>query len=436
MYTMINRLKIFLITLLIGGAVGSFSEELLAQNNSTISPYSRYGIGDLSSGTTGVARSMGGIGIGLQSPDMINPLNPASYASVDSLTFIFDFGISAQTTILSEGSRRAHRWLGNFDYLAVLFPVGKYMAISGGVLPLSSVGYDYGFAQNIPGTTDSSFEKRFSGKGNISNAYLGLSVRPFSWWSLGVNAQYLFGHLDHDRKITYSQAQSDNLHFADNLSVQGIGLQVGSLWTWKASDDKSVSLGATFSPRMSLSSTRLLTQTIERSQSSPALISADTVSSSEQYALPMSYGLGISYQKKNKLILGADVSYSRWAAALKDHLSEYDAEDRWTVRFGGGYTPNHRSPNYWQRIQYRMGLHGENSYISFLNQDQERVKYYKWGASVGATLPMVDRRSAIDLSLGYYRLQPTVAHALSENYLQISVALRFNEGWFKKMKLD
>lgn len=414
---------------------GTFSK-LDAQNNSTLSPYTRYGIGDLSHRSTSMSRSMGGIGIGVRNSQMINPLNPASYTSVDSLTFIFDLGFSATASTMQEAGKMESRWLGNFDYLTLLFPLGRYAALSAGVLPYASVGYNYGFNEKISGASEDTYQKRFSGTGNLSNAYLGLAVRPIRWWSLGVNAQYLFGSIDHLRRVTYTHSSSDNIRFDDNLSLKGFSVELGTQLYFPVGADNQLVLGATFAPRMGISSQRVLTQMIERSQKTPALVSSDTVKSSSDYSLPETYGLGISFSKNNKLMLGADVSYSRWAAALWDHLSEYKAEDTWKVRLGGSYTPEQRSFSYWKKMQYRMGASWENSYISFLNATNEQVRYNKWGVSLGVTFPLVDRRSSLDLSVEYNRLQPNRQGTLAENYFHISVGLRFNEGWFKKIKLD
>ena len=65
---------------------------LMAQNN-TNSPYTRFGYGDLGERSFGAGRAMGGVGYGLRSPKQINPMNPASYSCMDSLTFLFDFGV-------------------------------------------------------------------------------------------------------------------------------------------------------------------------------------------------------------------------------------------------------------------------------------------------------------------------------------------------------
>ena len=74
---------------------------LQAQN--TMSPYSKYGYGMLSDNASASQRAMGGVGYAMSSGRQINVMNPASYASIDSLTFLFDMGIAATTMWSYEG---------------------------------------------------------------------------------------------------------------------------------------------------------------------------------------------------------------------------------------------------------------------------------------------------------------------------------------------
>ena len=56
-------------------------------------PYSMYGYGVLNDHVSSAQRAMGGIGYALRSPRQINVKNPASYAAIDSMTFLFDIGV-------------------------------------------------------------------------------------------------------------------------------------------------------------------------------------------------------------------------------------------------------------------------------------------------------------------------------------------------------
>lgn len=64
-----------------------------AQHN-TSSPYTRYGYGNIIDGGYGQSRAMGGLSYGVRPSQYINAVNPASYTSIDSLTFRFEAGAS------------------------------------------------------------------------------------------------------------------------------------------------------------------------------------------------------------------------------------------------------------------------------------------------------------------------------------------------------
>ncbi len=49
---------------------------------------------------------MNGVGLGFHEHNQVNYLNPASYASIDSMTFILDAGISGQVTNFEENGVR------------------------------------------------------------------------------------------------------------------------------------------------------------------------------------------------------------------------------------------------------------------------------------------------------------------------------------------
>ena len=120
---------------------------LSAQN--TTSPYSMYGYGILQDGATSSQRQMGGIGYAMQSGRQINAMNPASYASIDSLTFLWDIGanmsMSWRKDMGAEGVReKGHGVGGGLDYVTMQFPLSKYMGMSVGLIPYSSVGYTFG----------------------------------------------------------------------------------------------------------------------------------------------------------------------------------------------------------------------------------------------------------------------------------------------------
>ena len=58
----------------------------------TNSPYSQYGLGDLSDQGVGINKAMSGVGLAFRKGNEVNTVNPASYSAVDSLSMIVDAG--------------------------------------------------------------------------------------------------------------------------------------------------------------------------------------------------------------------------------------------------------------------------------------------------------------------------------------------------------
>jgi hypothetical protein len=123
----------------------------MAQTSSinAFSPYSMYGIGELQTPGVVAQRSMGGVGLGMRSSVMVNPLNPAAYSLTPRQGFLFDFGVEgvnfynrqqkyadgAQTT-----SRTSYNTF-NFHDIAFQLPLARRLGLGFSLTPYSSVGY-------------------------------------------------------------------------------------------------------------------------------------------------------------------------------------------------------------------------------------------------------------------------------------------------------
>lgn len=409
-----------------------------AQSNSTESPYSRFGLGGLNKQTPHALRGMGGLTTAIRDNMIINPANPASYTAVDSMTFLFDFGLSLGMHMLTESGQRDARMVGNFDYATALIPLGKHFAASAGLLPYSTVGYRYGTRVAVPNTPDHYSAHVYKGQGNLQEVYLGFAWKPLPYWSLGVNASYLFGNLQHERRITYDIKESHNPTFFDYLRIRSVGLRIGTQGTIPLpTEGHQINIGVTYEPKLPMWSRQLSLQTETTTGGGTQIIHADTISSKSLFARPHVVSAGLTYQIVNKLIVGADVKYSRWREALAHNQSlDYQGVDQWQVALGMSWIPDERSSHYGQRIAYRAGLQGENAYLRIPNSLGGFNSYYQIGANMGLGLPLVDRRSHLDVTLGYSYLLPSSRTGLAEHYLMLGVALRFNEAWFKPIKLD
>ena len=102
---MISSMKKYLLLLFAAASVLGAS----AQETGVSSPYSRYGVGVLSDPSLGFNKGMAGTGIALSDSRRLNFANPASYARFDSLSFMFDVGVTLQAEHRSAGNAYAQR---------------------------------------------------------------------------------------------------------------------------------------------------------------------------------------------------------------------------------------------------------------------------------------------------------------------------------------
>src|SRR6056297_555369 len=128
---------------------------LFAQfNNNTTSPYSRFGLGDLQPYSFGQTTAMGGASFASRNNQQINTSNPASYTAVDSLSFLFEFGVYGKFSQYSNDINKMEANDVNFRYFAMNFQITNWLATSMGLTPYSDVGYNVQVTDNVENTGD------------------------------------------------------------------------------------------------------------------------------------------------------------------------------------------------------------------------------------------------------------------------------------------
>lgn len=412
--------------------------EIEGQVTNVRSPYSGFGYGMHAPRATSGARAMGGIGIGLRDGLITNPSNPASYTAVDSLTFLMDVGASFRLALLQEGEHSDRRLLGNLEYLTMLFPLGKRAAFSAGLMPYTTTGYSFGSVAKLDGDTNERNALRtYQGTGTYNDLYVGLAYKPLRGFSLGVNASYLFGHNTHTRQVTYYTVGALNSLYSEELSLKGLKFDVGAQYELRLDTlkehSRSVVLGATMMPEVRLSTTRTWYHRQLSGTGSGEIMGADTIVGRE-HTLPLSLGAGLSYRVADKLLLGADVQYSKWADAKFDQ-SKALFQDQWQVAIGGEWIPNYRSRGLFGRTRYRFGVQCSNSYLQVPVGVGVYGGYNQYALTAGVGVPLIDRRSMLNIGVDYKYLNPKVAGMVQEHYLGVNIGISFNEGWFRKARV-
>lgn len=394
---------------------------VVAQNNAS-SPYSRFGYGEFLNSSFAGGRAMGGLGIGLRTSKHINPMNPATYSKMDSMTFMFDSGVSLERYSLKDGSNSKSGYNGNINYLAIQFPIFRKVAVSLGILPLTDIGYRFG---NYDEKTKA--QELFIGKGGISRFYGGVSVEPIKNLAFGVNVSYLFGDLTHFRNLDFLSASNQSIHDSERTSVSSVRYDLGMQYTKNLQGKRFFTLGLTYAPELDLKAKYVKQRTIGLGQSSE--FKEETLKN-QPMELPTEIGVGFTLGKRNKWLAGFDMTRSLWSKAnYFDKIVSFQDRNKYVL--GGSYTPDYTEKKFFKRMTYRMGINYSNSYFKL-----DGNGYDEYGVSFGFGIPMVDSRSVVNLSFEYMNIKPKVSTLVKEYYYRVTLSYTFNEMWFRKSKIN
>ena len=391
-----------------------------AAQNGTNSPYTRYGYGELANRSFGAGRAMGGIGIGLHASKQINPINPASYSFMDTVTFLFDVGANTQLSWYNDGTNKQNDFNGNINYIAMQFLLTQKIAFSAGLLPYSHVGYNFGQSKS---EGNEIYGEQFVGTGGLNLLYAGLSI---DLWkkrlSVGTNINYLFGSIEHNTLVTYASTSSTSVNYTQQFKFNNAIFDFGMQYMHPLSKTEKLVMGLTFTPKK-----RLKRDTYETVLSTTTVI--DTISGAA-FGLPAGPGIGLSYVQNNKLMIAADYRFQIWNKVAFNGKNDV-FKNRSKVAVGAEYIPLYYSKKLFNRVRYRAGLNYSDSYI-LINGNS----YQELGASLGLGFPISDAGSFINVSFEYMHVRPELKTMITENYLKMTLSFTFNEVWFFKRKVQ
>lgn len=390
----------------------------------TISPYSRYGYGEWQSLSFSANQSMGGLGYGVRSSKSINAMNPASYTAIDSLTFMLDLGVSGVVDGFVTASENTTQFNGNVDYVAIQVPLAKFAALSLGISPMSTVGYNYSFIDKKPmyGYQDTlTIKQAFNGTGGISQVYLGLSFDILDRVAIGVNGHYLFGNIQHYREVTFP---NENLYTStwqkEALYISAWLCDVGVQYHQPIGDDELV-VGAAYSLQLPMNNRYEITTKTNDVE----IIEDETL----LFEYPQTIGAGVSYRWDNRLLIGADVSWQNFAQA--HYYGETNKlNDRFVYAFGAQYTHAPGGKKYTDNMDFRIGANYANSYINIDNKP-----FDKWAITWGIGFPLPNTNTKLNLHMEYGQQGSIQQQGLLERYYKIGIGVSLNERWFVKRKL-
>jgi hypothetical protein len=424
------------------------------------SPYSAYGLGELTGGTQIAQAMMGGLGVAVVDPASTVTFNPASYATLRSP--VFETGIRVRTSRYSNSTDDRLGRRTDLLGLTVGIPFGKgRWGLGVGVNPESEVAYKLTDTKALPGG-EGNVTYRYTGQGGLNRALAGvayvISQKRDALYnghrlSVGANLGYLFGSIEESRKTTYpTQAGFYNTSVFSSLIVRDptatVGVQYQGDVRRARKEDNVEALrflaGASVELPARLSAHRTDVVNTYGFNSGGVEVPLDTSFFADgtkgHLELPMGYGVGVTVYDDH-WTLSAEMRQRDWRKLkvnVEGQTPVGELASNTIVILGASFRPaNETGGSFWKRSIYRAGLRYTNDYLVVgHHQLQEKA------VSFGISLPILGSitRSRINLGAELGDRGTVSDGLLRERYAMffagISITPDMREGWFKKRPID
>lgn len=418
-----------------------FPAMLFAQQNSS-SPYSYYGLGDITLHGYGRNDAMGGLFSAVRNPLHINYQNPASYTALTHTTF--ETGVNGSLTRLEQEGLTKETSNATLAYIGFGFPISDKIAITTGIEPYSAVGYNITINESFSTIDNTNFDYQtiYSGSGGVNRFHFGVGIMPFKNFSIGANLNYLFGKLDRVRSQVFED-EDDLLNRRDveSLNIKDVQFTFGAQYTYELDERKSLLFGATASPASNLDAKYnqfTLTYDIlfeeERVRDTIA-----NISESGNFNMPLDGSFGISYVNKDKLTVGFDYHFQNWGSVdefFGGPVQGLINNNRFIL--GAAYVPEKTNLHkYWKKVEYRGGVRYSSGYLEIAgdnNSNPENID--EIGITFGLGLPMRKTLSSLNIGFEFGQRGTNSNNLIREQFLRFNLSLTLNDKWFKTRKID
>lgn len=451
-----------------------FAQQANAQEST---PYSRYGLGNVFDNNTAQSAQMGGLGAAFQSAEVVNYLNPASYAALRFSSF--DAGFSGNFSRLKTSSLKAKQNSFSLNYLSLFFPINKYWTTGAALLPFSAKNYS--ISQTTAYDTATSARYEYEGSGTLYNLSWGNGFK-YKGFSVGFNVGYLFGKLnnntfaspflngaiDYNGYTTWSFTNTKVSSFIWNAGAQ-YNLSIKS----KKDSTKiyNVVFGVSGSAPIKFAKSSYVDNAIYTFASSNLAarntdaglndyindyivpqniansIDIDTLSENlnqrTNIKIPATLNIGIVASRGIKWRAGIDFKFQPWSKYKGyENNAASQLSNSWRIGFGGEFLPNDKNfSKFFSRLKYRAGFNYTRTNLTINNQ---AIK--EFGINFGIGIPMAITVAndegllqkvfvyAFNVGLEAGARGTTQQNLVRENFFRLKFGVTLSDKWFVKRK--
>lgn len=443
---------------------------------SSLSIYSRFGLGQLQPQGNTISRGMGGVTASLADPFSVNANNPASYAFLSRTTYNLD--VQSAFIQVANQNEQVDLMGGGLNSINLgLKRQGAKWGLALGIRPFSTQGYELTstIEEDLLGEVTYSYE----GEGGISQAHVGVARRfmfnackglldkrgadpdtlaPRHVVSIGANLDYYFGQLQTVRRVRYAQSNTYDTRITRETDFGTINATFGALAVLNLSntyaEGKSIRrtdliLAATLSPARDY---QVGFEEINESIFTTSLGSefvtdtaAWTPSSNGKLNIPdrLTLGAGVTHMdtKGREWQLLADIKLQDWTQFSSEFnvLQEEQLQAFQETSIGFSLTPRNVlvKDGALLRATYYLGARSTQSYLAI--QDYSLSEQ---AVSTGISIPISQRRSLSKFHLGIElgSRGTTDNNLIQEQFINVLAGFSFSpiheNRWFVERKYD
>lgn len=408
------------------------------------SPYSMFGIGELSKPGTAWNKSMGGVGIASRNKKYINILNPAAVTAREAKEFKADFGLAQGNRIYRQGDYKSANNTFNIYDFVISFPVYKSLAMYAGFTPYSDLGYSVSSTVTDPDLVGvvGNLETLSEGYGDLSNIFVGIGFSPVKGLSAGVEYSHIFGRLDKVNILSFSNSSYRSINSGYVLDLKADTFKFGLQYDFPVAKKVSVTVGATYKLSARLKGNvvdyeyNVISSVVDTSRSVVTKLSK----SGEAVRLASEFGVGINVHEGDKWMAEINYVNSDWKSSGMDKVpgfanvgnAAFGASSYQSLCAGFSIIPNENDIRYYRkRITYRAGAYWDQAYCTL-----DGMNINAFGLTFGVTLPVKWSMSGVTLGIDAGQRGSLKGNLIKENYVNFNIGINICDIWFLKYKYD
>ncbi len=463
------KLPVFVALLLL-----SFSAGAQLMN---LSPYSRFGIGDIYNSGSPANLGLGGVKTTFNDASILNPENPATLGSLFNTTL--QTSIRINSVAFSDGDESNRLNNGNLDQFQMAFKrPGAPMGYMLGISPVSTTGYVISTSSTVPDVGEVLYT--YEGKGGITKAYVGFgrkfnvsrykvfndkdglpldSVKVnYHSISAGVNFNYLFGNVAQSRLVNIQNTTFLGTRATDNFRMSDFSTDIGFhyqvLLRAKFGKDRKLAermllqVAGVYSPEININTKveSYRESVVFQQMSAFPIDTAFALVGEGSSNMPQRIRGGLAFHHYRRsgrhVMIAADYEVRDWTqfrTTVGDSEMNPGLLRASELSVGAQYTPKpvEEGNNIFERTQYRVGFRNTATYLEVGgNQVMDQA------FTAGFSIPMISSRSASKFHLGMEigRRGKNDGIMIQEDYVNayigFSLSPFFKNAWFIQRKYD